>query len=170
MTKFMTRFGVVVSYLMIPTILVIVWTAVMRYAFSLMPKWGFEVGLFFYGAHLILGGAVCHLNGKHVAVDILPTYLPRRMQKYLTVVGEIAVLVTCAVLVWVGSQWAWQSYLINEHSQHQTEFNPTIWWFKALVPIGGALLGVVSLWRFKNAIQAIRFGDPVETEKKEDIA
>jgi TRAP-type mannitol/chloroaromatic compound transport system permease small subunit len=152
----MKKLGYVVSYLILPMTLIIVVTAVMRYAFSNAPKWGFEVGLFLYGTHLILGGSITHLSHKHVTVDILPGYLPPRIQACLKILGELAVLLTCFVLVGVGSGWAWQSFMINEHSMHQTEFNPTIWWFKALVPVGGVLLGWVSLCHIRELVAFIR--------------
>lgn len=148
--------GKIIALLIIPMILIIIYTALMRYLFNVGVNWGFEMSLFCYGIHAILGGAYCLKHGGHVSVDILPSRLPFIGQKICEIIG---MLVTCAVVVtlfWLGSVWAWKSTLILERSIHGTIFNPYIWWFKWVVPIAALLIALQALAEICRNIMAIR--------------
>ncbi len=73
----MQRFGKLVSLLILPLIVGIVYSSLKSYIFNETPIWTFEVSLFLYGSFFMLGSAYCHFEKKHVAVDVLSHYLPR---------------------------------------------------------------------------------------------
>lgn len=148
----MIKTGRYISYLLIPLILVIVYATIMRYVFRAPPIWGFEVSLFLYGIHLILGASICHAYNKHVSVDIINRICPEKVNTFLKCLSELLVLLTCFVLVYYGSSWARRSFLINQRSIHGTEWNPIIWWFKFMVPLGGLFLGIQSLLNLKGLL------------------
>ena len=137
--------GTWTSYLILPMIGVIVFTAVLRYFFDIAVDWGFEVSVFIYGVHCLLGGCYTMVLKGHIAVDSIPRRLPVRWQKYIEIISFIIVIAVCLVAVWQGSIWAWKSTKIWEHSIHQTVFNPPIWWFKWTIPISAALIIIQSL-------------------------
>ena len=137
--------GKVSAWMIIPMILVIVYTVVMRYFFSRYPSWGFEIALFVYGIHFILGGAYTLKEKAHVNVDILLPLLPKGMKKILEIAGMIVILFVCVIIVWLGTKYSWQSTRILERSIHQTPFNPQIWWFKWFIPISAALVALQTI-------------------------
>lgn len=123
------------SMLIFLMVFVVFFDVIARYVFSSPTNWGFEVAIFIYGIHFMLGGAICQKKRKHVEVDIIPKYLGARGKILLRFVSLIMVIVVCFAMVWFGSKWAYDSTLILEKSVHQTKFNPYIWWFKWLVPL-----------------------------------
>ena len=145
--------GKVIGYLILPLVAVVVYTALMRYAFNKPPIWGFEVTLFIYGLHFVLAGEYC-LNVKaHVAVDVLPRHLSLRGQNVIEIVASLVILFVCGMLVWLGSNWAWEATKILEHSIHQTAFNPPVWWYKWAVPVSAGLIALQALANLVGAIQ-----------------
>jgi TRAP-type mannitol/chloroaromatic compound transport system permease small subunit len=143
--KLSFRTGTWVSYLILPMIGVIVYTAILRFFFRIAVDWGFEVSLFIYGIHCLLGGAYTLLLKGHIAVDALPRRLSVRWQNFIQIFSFLVVIGVCLVAVWQGSIWAWKSTKIWEHSIHQTVFNPPIWWFKWTIPISASLIIIQSL-------------------------
>ncbi|MGO4886132.1 TRAP transporter small permease subunit [Anaerobacillus sp. MEB173] len=132
--------GKIVSFLIIPQILVVVYTVVMRYVFKMPPNWGFEVSLFLYGILIMMGGAYCLKVRAHVSVDILPKLLSPFGAKILHILSSLIIIFVCIIMVWNGYKAAWQSTLILETSIHQSAFNPQIWWFRWFIPLSAALV------------------------------
>lgn len=125
--------------LLIPLTLAVSYTAVMR-RFGNSPDWGFEVGIFLYGIPLILAGADVLRKNEHVTVDIVPQLLSARPRQLLAVFSMVVVILVCLVLLVEGTITAWGSTLIDEHSSHQSSFNPPIWWYRWFLPIAAFLL------------------------------
>ena len=134
--------GKISAWMIVPMILIIVYTAFMRYVIHDTPNWGFELSIFAYGIHFILGGAYTLKDNSHVNVDILLQRLPidSKFRKFLEILGILVTLSVCIVIVWLGTKYAWQSTKILERSIHQTAFNPQIWWFKWFIPVSAALV------------------------------
>jgi TRAP-type C4-dicarboxylate transport system permease small subunit len=141
----MEKLGRYTSYIIVPLAFIIVVAVIMRYIFNNMPGWAFEISLFLYGIHFMLGGGYTHLKGKHVAVDILQKYLSPGKKRLMEIVSELVVAFTSAVLIYISTGWALESIRIMERSMHQTNFDPPIWWFKCIVPVSAALLFLASL-------------------------
>jgi len=141
----MEKLGRYTSYIIVPLAFIIVVAVIMRYIFNNMPGWAFEISLFLYGIHFMLGGGYTHLKGKHVAVDILQKYLSPGKKRLMEIVSELVVAFTSAVLIYISTGWALESIRIMERSMHQTTFDPPIWWFKCIVPVSAALLFLASL-------------------------
>lgn len=138
--SFIDYTGQGLAYLIIPMSLIVLYTAGMRYFFNISVPWGFELSLFAFGIHGIVGGAYCLLKGGHVGVDVITSRLPKRVALIMDILGYIMVIFVAIVLVYLGYRWAMRSTLILERSIHGTEFNPQIWWFKWMVPFAGLLL------------------------------
>ena len=45
------------SYLLVPVILTVVYSVILRYCFNDIVHWAFEVSLFLYGIFVMMGGA-----------------------------------------------------------------------------------------------------------------
>ena len=111
--------GMITAFLILPMILIIVYTALMRYVFHYAVNWGFELSLFVYGLHFMLGGAYCLNLKSHVIVDIVPSRLPFIPRKVLEGLASLVVLIVCIIMVWLGTKWAWKSTLIWERPHHR---------------------------------------------------
>lgn len=146
--------GRIAAWMIIPMILIIVYTAFMRYVVHDTPNWGFEISIFVYGIHFILGGAYTLKENSHVNVDILLQRLPikSKPRRILEVLGIVVTFIVCVIIVWLGIKYSWQSTKIWERSIHQTAFNPPIWWFKWFIPISA---GLVALQAIANLLKQI---------------
>jgi len=50
------KFGWFVAFLMLPTLIVMMWEVVMRYFFNSPSLWAYEISLFMYGSYIALCG------------------------------------------------------------------------------------------------------------------
>ena len=138
----MKRLGRLISLLILPLIAMIVYSALRSYFFRDPPIWTFEMSIFLFGCFFMLGSAYCHMEKKHVAVDIINHYLPRRWRRVQGVFSEAVVLFVAVVLIIISVPTAWQATLIGERSILQTPFNPYVWWFRWVIPVSCFLIGV----------------------------
>ncbi|GEM_PF-425300 len=151
--KKMERLGRYTSYLILPLAFIIVIAVIMRYIFQNMPGWAFEISLFLYGVHFMLGGGYTQLKGKHVAVDIIQKYVSAKNRRILDILSELVVGFSSAILLYLSYPWAKESFRILERSMHQTTFDPPIWWFKMIVPISAALLLFAAVTKISRLIR-----------------
>lgn len=163
----MQRLGRLVSLLILPLIVIIVYSSLRSYLFKDPPIWSFELSLFLFGSFFMLGAAYCHLEKKHVAVDVLSHYLPPKWRRFQGIFSEGVVLFVALVLIYISVPAAWRATLMAERSTHQTPFNPQVWWFRWVIPISCAL---ISWQAFKDMLALIlnRPGqgpDPADQEK-----
>ena len=144
--------GTIVGYLIIPLTLVMCYTIVMRKFFSSAPDWGFEVPIFLYGIGIMVAGAeVLRVNG-HIAVDVIPRLLPAKAQIILKMFSSTIIIIVCLFIAWQGYDSALSSTLINEHSSHQSSFNPPIWWFRWFIPLSAVLVLLQAIRQLVNEI------------------
>jgi len=129
-----------VSFLILPLAIVVVYTVIMRYFWAKAPVWGFEVPIFLYGIFFMVAGAEGLRLKVHVTVDVFPRMLNEKGKQVLEAVSSLVIIIVCLVLTYHGYNMALDSTLINEHSTHQSTFNPPIWWFKWFIPISAFLI------------------------------
>lgn len=138
----MKHLGRFISLLILPLIAIIVFSALKSYFFKSPPIWTFEMSIFLFGCFFMLGSAYCHLEKKHVAVDIINHYLPVKWQCVQGIFSELMVLFVVGVLIYVSVPSAWHATTIGERSILQTPFNPYVWWFRWVIPISCVLIAV----------------------------
>jgi len=126
----------------------------MSYFYKAPPIWGFETTLFLYGCFFMLGAGYCHVQKKHVAVDVLIHHVGPKTARALSIFSELVVLFVVLVMIYVSIPTVQRSFLIRERSLHQTPFNPEIWWFRAIIPISCALIS----WQALKNILALVIG------------
>jgi TRAP-type mannitol/chloroaromatic compound transport system permease small subunit len=144
--------GKIVSLLILPLIAVIIYSALMSYFYKAPPNWGFETILFLYGSFFMLGSGYCHMNKKHVAVDVLIQHVGPKTARALSIFAEAMVLFVVLVMIYMSIPSSYRSFMIRERSTHQTPFNPQIWWYRCVIPISCAL---VSWQAFKNMLRLV---------------
>ncbi len=136
----MDKLGKLVSLLILPLIVIIIYSALKSYLFKAPPGWTFEMSIFIFGSFFMLGAAYCHKNKGHVAVDIINHYLPPKWRKVQGIFAESVILFVALVLVYISIPNAWRSTMMGERSILQTSFNPYVWWFRWIIPIAGILI------------------------------
>jgi TRAP-type C4-dicarboxylate transport system permease small subunit len=136
----MKKFGKILSLLMLPLLVEIIYSTLKGFVLNSVPIWSFEVTLFLYGMLFMLGGAVCHMEKKHVSVEVLGNFVSASTKRVLDIVSESVVFFTAAIMLYVSIPTAYKSTLLMERSTHQTPFNPYIWWYRWVIPISCALL------------------------------
>ena len=141
----MEKIGKCVSLLLLPLIAEIVYSSLKSFLLNDIPEWNFEITLFLYGTFFMLGSAYCHMEKKHVAVDVLANYVSPGKRKALRILSELVVLFVALCILYVAIPASYRSILIKERSTHQTPFNPQVWWFRCIIPITCAMISVQCL-------------------------
>lgn len=144
------------SYLVIPLILTIIYSVIVRYYFGGVVHWAFEMSIFFYGILVMLGGAYTLRHKAHVRIDVLAQKMGPRWRFGLDLLSFSMVIVVCALIVWMGTRSAWMSTLRLERSSLQTPFDPQIWWFKWFIPVSAGLIALQSLAEIFKAWRMLR--------------
>lgn len=130
-----------IGALLMPVLALVVLYNVLARAFtSSAPSWPFEVSIFIFGIMSLLAGGQVLRDGEHVAVDIVPRRAGPRTQRVLHVLAMVLIIVVCAFVVVEGSRVALEATRIRERSIFQTTFNPQIWWFRWMIPLGALLV------------------------------
>lgn len=150
------RTGRLSASLVVPLILTIVYSVIVRYWLGGVVHWAFEMSIFFYGVMVMLGGAFAMLHKAHVRVDVLAQYLGPRWRFGLDLLSFAMVIAVCALVIWIGTRSAWMSTLRMERSPLQTPFDPQIWWFKWFIPLSAALIALQSLAEIVKAWRTLR--------------
>lgn len=140
------RVGKCVALFIICMMLILLWEVMMRYVFNSPTKWAHETSEFFYGAHLILGGAYALRWRAHVNIDILQRRLSPRRRAIVNLFTWMSFFVFAVVLLWKGGQLAWTSVVRQEVSQ--SVWAPPLWPVYLTIPLGAALLLLQGLAKY----------------------
>lgn len=79
------------------------------------------------------------------------------------------IFIVCVVVIINGSQVAYDATVIRERSIFQTTFNPEIWWFRWMIPLGAFLIGIEALRlliQARNIDGVPNFEDPILAESE----
>lgn len=110
--------------------------------------WTFETTLFIFGSYTMLLAGFAFQNDAHVRMDILYSRASSRTKAILDIATFPFFFTYTGVILWLGAEWAYESYLYMERSQ--TLWGPILFPFKATIPLGAVLLllaGVARLIR-----------------------
>ncbi|MBD3669140.1 MAG: TRAP transporter small permease subunit, partial [Gammaproteobacteria bacterium] len=75
---FTERFGQWVALLILPLVFVVMYEVVLRKVFHAPTRWGFEMTVYIYGTHFMLGMAYTLLHDGHVRIDVIVLQMPQR--------------------------------------------------------------------------------------------
>jgi len=146
--------GRIVAYLIIPLILTIVYSTLIRFFFNVVVDWAFEMSMFMNGIMVMVGGAYTLKYKAHVRVDVITHYLGPAMNRRLDILSFVIIIAVCLVLTYFGGKAAWVSTLRLEYSSLQTPFNPQIWWYKWFIPFSASLLALQALVECMRTIKS----------------
>lgn len=144
-----------VALLILPLIYVVLHEVVARKVFNAPTSWAFEVTVYLYGAHFMLGMAYTLLYDRHVRIDIIVLMLPERIQLWLRVATFILIFVPfVGALTWAALLYAGESWAQWEHSW--SAWKPPLYPYKTVMPVALLLLLVQGLANFVKDIQKLK--------------
>ena len=146
--------GMLISYLVIPLTVIVVFEVMMRYAFDAPTIWAWDVNMYLGGLMTILGGAYVHLHRGHVAVEFLLEKWSPRKRILLEMILSPFILLPLVVLLWFGGEAAWKSVKIMEH--HTSLWDPPIYPLRVAVPLGALLFLLQGISRFLSDLMRYR--------------
>ncbi len=130
--KMNDRMGKVVSFLVYPIMLVLVYEVVMRYAFNKPTIWAHETSCMLYGAHFVLGGAYALRHDAFVNVEVLYMRFSKRTKAIVDLITWTMFYVFVGALLWRSVPWAWKSLSVLEYSS--STWGPPVWTVKLTIP------------------------------------
>jgi len=130
--------GKTTSFLIYPTMLVLVYEVVMRYYFTRPTIWAHETSCMLYGAHFVIGGAYALQRGAFVNVEVLYIRLSKRGRAVLDLITWTMFYVFVGTLLWKSIPWAWESFSVREFSD--STWGPYVWPIKMTIPFASLLM------------------------------
>jgi TRAP-type mannitol/chloroaromatic compound transport system permease small subunit len=150
--------GKVCSWLIIALTLVVCVEVFKRYILNAPTSWIYDADNMLYGTLFMMCGAYTLAQNAHVRGDFLYSSMRPRTQASLDLVLYIAFFIPGILgLIYAGSEYAWESWLIREHSNVTSE-GPPVYQFKAIIPIAGVLVMLQGLAEITRSIVCLRTG------------
>jgi TRAP-type mannitol/chloroaromatic compound transport system permease small subunit len=111
-----------------------------------------------YGAMFMLGAAYTLHRGSHIRTDFLYQNWPVRVQALVDAACYVLLFFPgIAIFLWIGTEFAWQSYLRDERSVGSS-WMPVIYPLKIVLPIATAMLLLQGVAELLKCVYAIRTG------------
>jgi TRAP-type mannitol/chloroaromatic compound transport system permease small subunit len=138
--------------------LVVCVEVVKRYAFNAPTAWIFDATTMIYGTLFMLSGAYTLARDGHVRGDFLYGSMRPRTQAALDLALYLIFFIPgIAALVYAGWDFALTSWAIREHSSITAE-GPTIYQFKTVIPIAGALVMFQGMAEILRCVVCLKTG------------
>jgi len=151
--------GKVTSWLIISLMLMVCIEVFKRYILNAPTSWIFDAENMMYGTLFMMCGAYTLAQNAHVRGDFLYSSMRPRLQASLDFVLYIAFFVPGILgLIYAGTEYAWESWLIREHSNVTSE-GPPVYQFKAIIPIAGVLVMLQGLAEILRSAVCLRTGE-----------
>ena len=130
--------GKIFSLLLLILLGVMLIEVVMRYIFNDPTIWGHEMGLYIFGAIIMLGGAYTLLHKGHVCMDAVHSKLSQKGRAIMDVATFIFFLIFVIALLWKGWDMTWKAFKFMERTE--SPWAPVIWPSRLVIPVGAFLL------------------------------
>jgi len=143
------------ALLILPMTFVVMYEVVARKMFHAPTRWGFEMTVYLYGAHFMLGMAVTYLYDRHVRIDVIVTALPQKVQIWLRILTFLFIFVPFVAALTYGSVlYAGHSWAIGEHSW--SAWKPPLYPFKTVMPVAMFMLLIQGFSTFIRDIYKLK--------------
>jgi len=138
--------GEVFSFLIIPMILLLVIEVVRRYGFNDPTEWCYPVSSGLQAYLVFLGGGYVLLHEGFLRMDVVYNLFPVGTRTVINLVLAPFGFIFCAVLLWIGTEYAIESVSLLENSGPPLYL--PIYPFKVALPIGVFFLSLQWLAEF----------------------
>jgi TRAP-type mannitol/chloroaromatic compound transport system permease small subunit len=164
---FSKKEGDVLSLLIFPLLVVVVYEVVMRYVFNAPTIWGFEVTTFLYGIHYMVGLAYTDRLDGHVRVDVFTSRLSPKVQAIFGIITTSVIFLPVFFCLTIWSfKFAFTS--VQRFERSWTSWAPPIYPFKIIMALAFLFLllqGISNLIRYIH----IAFGKTVQKQGGESV-
>jgi TRAP-type mannitol/chloroaromatic compound transport system permease small subunit len=157
--KVSTWVGQFFSWLIVALTVSITWEVFSRYALDRPHDWMFDAMIQMYGTLFMMAGAYTLSKNGHVRGDVLYSFFRPRTQATVDLILYIVFFLPGTfALTYAGFFYAADSWRILERSS-VTADGPTVYQFKAIIPLAGAILLAQGIVEIIRCIACIREGD-----------
>jgi len=154
-----TWIGKAAAWLIIGLMLLVCGEVFKRYILNMPTAWIFDASNMFYGSLFMLAGAYTLAQNAHVRGDFLYSSMKPRTQASLDLILYfVFFLPGIAALLYAGTDYAMDSWRINEHS-NVTADGPPVYHFKTVIPIAGALVLLQGVAEIVRCIVCLKTGE-----------
>jgi TRAP-type mannitol/chloroaromatic compound transport system permease small subunit len=144
-----------VALLIIPLIGVVVYEVVKRRVFQSPTTWAFEMTVYIYGAHFMLGAAFTHLHDRHVRIDIIIQQFSPRVRLYVNVLTFwLMFLPFIGCLTYASIVYAAHSWSVWEHSW--SAWKPPLYPYKTVMPVAMIMLLLQGIANFIRDVYRLK--------------
>ncbi|MFZ5558430.1 MAG: TRAP transporter small permease subunit [Pseudomonadota bacterium] len=156
--RFAEATGWLVSWLIVPLTLAMVYEVFARYFFKSPTIWAQDVSYMLYGTFFMLGAAYALKRKGHIRTDFLYNNFPVRGQALVDTVAYVFLFFPgLAVFLWFGWNSFYESWRIRE-TAISSPWMPVLFPFRAVVPITAALLLIQGVSETLKSIYALLKG------------
>ena len=154
-----TWIGKACAWLIVGLMLLVCAEVFKRYIMNMPTAWIFDASNMFYGTLFMMCGAYTLAQNAHVRGDFLYSSMKPRTQATLDLILYfVFFLPGIAALLYAGTDYAMDSWRINEHS-NVTADGPPVYHFKTVIPIAGALVLLQGVAEIVRCIVCLKTGD-----------
>ncbi|HKS61658.1 MAG TPA: TRAP transporter small permease subunit [Xanthobacteraceae bacterium] len=154
-----TWIGKACAWLIVGLMLLVCAEVFKRYILNMPTAWIFDASNMFYGSLFMLAGAYTLAQNAHVRGDFLYSSMKPRTQATLDLILYfVFFLPGIAALLYAGTDYAMDSWRINEHS-NVTADGPPVYHFKTVIPIAGALVLLQGIAEIVRCVVCLKTGE-----------
>jgi TRAP-type mannitol/chloroaromatic compound transport system permease small subunit len=128
--------GVLAAVLVIALITLMLYDAILRYAFNAPTLWGYEINTWLMGAAFVLSIGYALSHDAHVRVDLLYSDRTRHRIRYVDLIGFILLLLPIVAWITWGLWGYFYEALKSGEKTGTSAWNPPIWPFRLVLFIG----------------------------------
>ncbi len=150
--------GKIVGWFIFPMAFSLVYEVVARYGFNAPTIWASDLCDMLYGSFFMLGSAYTLQRQKHIRTDFIYGKWTIRTRGIVDSVCYIGLYFPALIFfMWVGSEFAYQSFLFNEKIV-TSAWMPIIWPLKMAIPISTLLLIIQGISELLKSLFAAKTG------------
>lgn len=156
--RFSYRVGVVVSFLVVPIFLAMVYEIVARKFFIAPTIWAYDVSRMVYGAMFMLGSAYALMRGIHIRADFLYRTLSVRTQGMIDTTLYVLLFMPSMILFfYISLEFAVEAWQRGERID-ETPWQPLAAPIRTAMPISAVLLIIQGISEILKSIYAMKHG------------
>jgi TRAP-type mannitol/chloroaromatic compound transport system permease small subunit len=153
--KFNDFCGKWIALLILPLIAVVVYEVIARRAFGAPTQWAFEVTVYLYGAHFMLGAAYTHLYDRHVRIDVIYQQFSPKVQIWLNLFTFLFIFLPfVGGLSYAATMYAAHAWSVWEHSW--SAWKPPLYPYKTVMPVAMIMLLMQGIANFVRDIYRLK--------------
>jgi len=150
--------GRLISWLIVPLCLAMVYEVLMRKFFTAPTMWAYDMSRFFYGAMFMLGAAYALSVGVHIRADFIYRNWSDRAQGTVDSILYIVLYFPgMFVFLYMSLDFAWAAVSSGERGM-DTAWMPYVGPIKAALPVGIILLIIQGFSELLKSLYAARRG------------